>query len=311
MNGKAVGVQVMDTLSGRMMEVRAKSIVFTVGPWTDELLQRSSHQLAPTLRNTKGVHIIYPGQFSRHGLFLPLPEENRVMFMIPWHGNTLIGTTDTDYKSDPDKVAVSEADIDYLLSRAQRFFPEASFEVSKIVHAFAGLRPLPQREGRPSEITRKPVIKQHYTGVYYVIGGKYTTYRAIAEQALRLIVPQHNLRIPDVVPLRGAGDGQIGDHDRERWDLTEEDCAWLSTHYGSQVDKVFEVMEREPHLNKKLCSCTPAREAEVRYHLESEMAVTDQDIIDRRLGLNNYPCTGLECRKRIATMVKEFHNGRE
>src|SRR5208283_1411570 len=111
-------------------------------------------------------------------------QDKRIFFVIPFKGNSLIGTTDTDYQQRPDQVQVEEADIQYLLQEAGRVFPNINFDRSKIIMTFAGVRPLVAEVGDPSRISRKHVIERNSSGVYFVMGGKYTTYRAIAHEAI-------------------------------------------------------------------------------------------------------------------------------
>ncbi len=136
------------------------------------------------LRPTKGVHIVYRGEISPSAFLLQSRQDKRIFFVIPFKGNSLIGTTDTDYDQSPDSVKVEEADIQYLLQEAGRVFPNINFDRSKIITTFAGVRPLVADKGDPSRISRKHAIECNPSGIYFVMGGKYTTYRAIAEEAV-------------------------------------------------------------------------------------------------------------------------------
>ena len=152
---RAIGVRARDVLSGQQMDIFASRIIVTAGPWSDELIQKDVPLSVKRLRPTKGVHIVYQGEISSSAFLLQSRQDKRIFFVIPFKGNSLIGTTDTDYHQGPDSVKVEEADIQYLLQEASRVFPNINFDTSKIITTFAGLRPLVAEKGDPSKISRK------------------------------------------------------------------------------------------------------------------------------------------------------------
>src|SRR5262245_53627118 len=195
----ANGATVIDALTGRSIEVRARVIVNATGPWSDELRGRRtppspvppsgrvSQALRPTVRGSKGAHIAVPRERigNRGALTLLSPLDGRVMFVLPLAGDehTVIGTTDSYTTASPDDVRASEADVEYLLESANRFFPEARLARADVVSAWAGIRPLvptgkPQRRnGNPSSVSREHAITRGEHGVVTITGGKLTTYR--------------------------------------------------------------------------------------------------------------------------------------
>lgn len=186
--GQAKGLVVCDELNpNKEIKVHARHVVSCVGPWTDEVAPTLEKNWKKSLRPTKGIHLTIAKER------LPLPEavvmavdkENRIVFGIPRHEMVIIGTTDTDYKGSPDEVIASLDDIQYLLNVANEYFPGARLTKSDIIATYAGVRPLvddgSKTEGKTS---REHTIMTSEHGVTFVMGGKYTTYRRISEQAV-------------------------------------------------------------------------------------------------------------------------------
>ena len=307
-NGHAVGVRAKDAHSGQEFEIRAHAIVVTTGPWADQLLYKDYSRTSSRLRPTKGVHIVYRGRVSPmadHAFLLQSPKDRRIFFMIPWKGNLLIGTTDTDYKGSPDKVTVEQQDIDYLLGQANRFFPTMNFDQRGIITTFAGLRPLVNERGSPSKVSRKHVIERTFSGVYYVMGGKFTTYRAIAQECVHKILPALARHLPaeEKYPLYGSG---MSKRDVKsiaaQYDVAEDTVEHLRSLYGSQFTAVLDIILQEPFLKVKICTCSPTVQAQIVYSLRTEMARTPDDIFIRRLGLYDLDCPTRQCQKTIEEM---------
>jgi glycerol-3-phosphate dehydrogenase len=202
-NGKTVGVVAVDLLhpDRPVFSVRAKQVVVAAGPWTNGIMRTDNRDSPVKVRTTKGAHLVYDHIFSEHALLLQAKGDGRIFFVIPWQGRTLIGTTDTDYTGDPDAVEADQDDINYLTGELGRFFPDFKWDPAKMTESFAGLRPLVSQSGRPSGVSRKHVIERSFSGVIYVIGGKYTTYRKIAEDALRAFVPGKLADTSKIYPL--------------------------------------------------------------------------------------------------------------
>lgn len=202
-NGKTIGVKALDLRHPEhpFFKIRAKKVVVATGPWTNGLLRQDNRDAPLRVRTTKGVHFVYDDVFCEHAILLPIKTDGRVFFVIPWHGKTLVGTTDTDYSGDPDKVVVETEDLDYLIEELRRFFPDVSWDAAKITSSFAGLRPLVSEQGPASKISRKHRIETSFSGVVYVMGGKYTTYRKIAEDTLRTFVKDRLKDTRDQYPL--------------------------------------------------------------------------------------------------------------
>ena len=303
----ATGVKVRDGLSGGHMDIFASKIIVTAGPWSDELIQKDAPHGVKRLRPTKGVHIVYRGEISPSAFLLQSRQDKRIFFIIPFKGNSLIGTTDTDYHQSPDSVKVEEADIQYLLQEAGRIFRNINFDRSKIITTFAGLRPLVSEKGDPSRISRKHTIENNSSGIYFVMGGKYTTYRAIAEDAIIKAMPQLASKMPygGQYTLYGSG-GSNEEHKilSQRFEVPLDLVRYLQGIYGSRFEDVLNMARGDNQLKEKICSCSPAIAAQVIYARDVEMAQNTDDVIERRLGLAYLDCPTQNCRRSIEELLK-------
>jgi glycerol-3-phosphate dehydrogenase len=220
---------------------------------------------------------------TKQALLIQAGDDKRIFFVIPWQGQSLIGTTDTDYNGNPDDVAVEEEDVDYLMEAAGRVLPKAGMSRQKIVTTFAGLRPLVPRPGAPSKISRNHEVDVSYTGVVYVKGGKYTTYRKIAEDTLIKVWGSCSPRIRAFRVFGGGPqDTATGDYTGE---LTAEQQAYLKQQYGSRYGDVLRLVRGRPELSERIVPELPMIKAQIVYARDVEMAQTADDVIERRLGL--------------------------
>ena len=305
-DGRAAGVRARDVLEGRTFEVFAPVVIVAAGPWSDVIFSGDRPKGPPRLHLTKGAHLIYEGQVSSRALLLQSHEDGRVFFVIPFRGNTLIGTTDTDYSKDPDDVGVEEEDIQYLLREAARVFPHMNFERARIIASFAGLRPLVAKPGDPSHVSRRHLIKEEEQGVWYVMGGKYTTYRAVAEEAVHQALPHTAgtaARRPPYALYGSGGDGSGAEVLAMRFAVPPGTAAYLQGVYGSRAAAVLEIASRDPALKAPLCSCSPAIGAQVVYARDVEMARSAEDVIARRLGLSYIMCHQGHCRRAVSRIM--------
>lgn len=182
-NQKIKSVLCEDQVSKKKFSVRAKHFVSSVGPWTDELGEDLFKKWKKILRPTKGIHLTFEKQRLPLSSAVVMAAEKRIVFGIPRHEMVIIGTTDTDFQGDPSSVSATPEDVRYLLGVVDQYFPGAKITGKDIVASYAGVRPLvhdgSENEGKTS---REHVIFTEEHGVTFVAGGKYTTYRLIAQQ---------------------------------------------------------------------------------------------------------------------------------
>lgn len=168
-------------------EFKTERVIQATGPWTHELLIQDNPQAPLSVFPSKGVHIVLPSLEISDALLLSTPQDNRVFFVIPWKGHTLVGTTDTAYTGNPDTVCITQEDRHYLLKAYNHYFPAHTQQESSILDSFVGLRPLfnfNQHGSSPSEKSRDFRILESSSGLFTLVGGKFTTHRAMAEAAV-------------------------------------------------------------------------------------------------------------------------------
>lgn len=190
-NGKVVSVGVTDETTGRSFRIRAKHFLSTTGPWTDIVANKLLGQWQKILRPSKGVHLTFDRKRLplHQAVVMAADAQKRIVFGIPRHEMIIIGTTDTDYSGDPYDVGATEQDVKYLLGVASEYFPGAKLTASDIISTYAGVRPLVD-DGSASEskTSREHVIINDPRNVTFVAGGKYTTYRRMAEHAVEEVL---------------------------------------------------------------------------------------------------------------------------
>lgn len=283
--GDIAGVVARDLVGNRELELRAALVVNATGPWGDGLLRLAGGGERTRLRPSKGAHLVYGEPLVRHGIIARSPADRRVFFILPWHGLTLIGTTDTDYAGPPGEVAPDDADRDYLLAAAGRILPAARLDPARIISAFAGVRPLLAADAdHPSAASREHAVFEEPRGLLSVLGGKYTTFRSMAEQATDVILSR--LGRPAATcptrdrPFPGAGEPRLPSP-------PPPSPVWprLAGFYGARAAGVAAVAASMPDGWESLCPHTWHVKAEVAFTIREEMACTVEDVLARRLGL--------------------------
>ncbi len=193
-HGKIHGAEVEEIKTGEKFSIHARQVINATGPWADRLRRLADPAAKPIVRPSKGIHLVYPSLGLRHALVLSSPGDGRIFFLIPWKDQTLIGTTDTDYDGDPGKAEASPDEIDYLIEGTHRCLPSLNIRKERVISTFAGVRPLVAREGRdPWAVSRRHLIHEDPNGLISVVGGKFTTFRKMAEEVVDRIAG----RFPD------------------------------------------------------------------------------------------------------------------
>lgn len=331
--GKVRGVWARDSLSSGSQDflIRAKSFVNASGPWCDYIRRLADCEAEPQLRPTKGTHLVLPSDRLgyKHAFVLTAKADDRVFFSIPWFGRTLVGTTDTDYDPAVDgaleEIAASANDVDYLLESVKRTFPGATVGPEDICSTFAGLRPLVSegRGGDPSAVSREHRIWQDPSGLFSIAGGKYTTYRVMAEHTVDKVlhflakefghVDASKRAVTQFEPIvldtgdRKTEQQYISLMDSYNRQLEEETVKHLQGRYGARWQRVADLAMGDPSLKERIVPGEPDILAEAVHARESEMAVNFEDFLRRRtmLALKAPLAQNIERLRRAASLFGE------
>jgi glycerol-3-phosphate dehydrogenase len=291
---RVVGARVRDLESGRELVVRARQVVNATGVWTDETQAMVGERGQFKVRASKGIHLVVPRDriLSRTGLILRTATS--VLFVIPWGRHWVIGTTDTDWHLDKAHPAASSRDIDYLLEHVNRVLttPLTREDVEGV---YAGLRPLLAGESEPtSQLSREHVVAHPVPGLVVVAGGKYTTYRVMAADAVDEVARGLDFRVAPScthqIPLVGAEGYAAAWNARRRTSeasgLHVARIEHLLQRYGSLTPEVLELVAQDPALGEPLDGADDYLAAEVVYAATHEGARHLDDVLTRRLRLS-------------------------
>jgi glycerol-3-phosphate dehydrogenase len=293
-NGKLAWLEAVDQLTQERFQIHAKVFVNCTGPFADHIRLMANPALPERLRFSKGVHLLLPLEAlqSESALLVPKTEDGRVIFAIPWLGRLLVGTTDDEAQLTGEMV-VTPAEIAYLLKYVNQYL-NVKLTPMEVQSAFAGLRPLVRSR---DAVDTKRLIRDHevevdeVSGLVSVLGGKWTTYRAMAEDGINhaqqaLAGRQVKSKTLDFL-LTGA-QGFTPEYWKQleaKYQLSPETARHLAQKFGTDSPKVLDLGVQEPQLMQPLIEGAAVIRAEVVYSIREEMAQTIEDILLRRIGL--------------------------
>ena len=291
-NGKKViGVQATDLTTGRTLEIKAKATIMCAGVWSDELHQKFGITPGYSVAMSKGVHIVVPGGAiqSKDGIILKTPVS--VLFLIPWGDKWIVGTTDTPYDGDRANPMATPEDIQYILDQANRVLAP-QLQASDILGVFAGLRPLVANNAKSAttKLSREHTVDRPVPGFISLAGGKYTTYRIMAKDAVDLAVLDLrrlvNECVTEKLPLIGA-DGFFALQQQiaklaEDSSLSEETISHLLNRYGSLIEEIFQIIRENPEMAERITPNLPYLKAEILHAASHEGALSVEDVLLRR-----------------------------
>ncbi|WP_029107166.1 glycerol-3-phosphate dehydrogenase/oxidase [Mycobacterium sp. URHD0025] len=313
---RVVGVTLRDSEDGATTEVRGHVVVNATGVWTDEIQALSKERGRFRVRASKGVHIVVPRDRVVSEVAIILRTEKSVLFVIPWGTHWIIGTTDTDWNLDLAHPAATKADIDYILGHVNTVLA-TPLTHDDIDGVYAGLRPLLAGESEEtSKLSREHAVAVPSPGLVAIAGGKYTTYRVMAADAIdaaaEFIPARVAPSITEKVPLMGA-DGYfalinqtefVGKH----YGLHPYRVRHLLDRYGSLIGEVLKMAIDENGVRSDLLE--PITDApvylkvEAYYAAAAEGALHLEDILARRMRIAiEYPHRGVDCAREVATVV--------
>lgn len=313
--GRVSGGELVDLETGRQFVAEAEIVVNMTGPWMDRVRALDGDH-EPMLRTTRGAHILVP-RVNRgdEAIYLSSEQDDRLFFVIPWGGLSLIGTTDTDTDRPPEETVATRDDIDYLLEESARHLQGTSLNRDSVVSTFAGLRPLvADTRDTASNVSREHRIFEAESGLISVGGGKYTTYRAVAEEVCDLVVKRldrgekkcrtAHLNLPggDSFDREGLAGSfrQAG--------LSGEPLERIFDRYGSRSRQLLELLVEKKELAEPLTGGSTLTRLEVEYAVSHEQARTPEDVLRRRTDLALQVGCGLRELEAVADRLQKLLN---
>ncbi|MGO2110437.1 MAG: glycerol-3-phosphate dehydrogenase/oxidase [Pseudoclavibacter sp.] len=287
---RVVGVQAIDVETGERFEIRAKQVVNATGVWTDDTNTMVGERASFRVRASKGIHLVVPrDRFQAHSGLL-LRTEKSVLFVIPWGRHWIIGTTDTDWTLDKAHPAATASDIDYLLEHVNKVLAVKLTRVD-VEGVYAGLRPLLAGESdETSQLSREHLVAHSAPGLVLVAGGKFTTYRVMAKDAIDAAVAAFDVRVPESttedVPLVGATGFKAAWNRRAKiaraFDVHRVRIEHLLNRYGTLTDELLDLIRARPELGDPVPGADDYILAEIVYAASHEGALHLDDVLARR-----------------------------
>ncbi len=309
---RVTGVKIRDSEDGATTEVHGHVVVNATGVWTDEIQALSRQRGRFHVRASKGVHIVVPRDRIVSEAAIILRTEKSVLFVIPWGSHWIIGTTDTDWNLDLAHPAATKADIDYLLANVNTALA-TPLSHADIEGVYAGLRPLLAGENDDtSKLSREHAVAVPSPGLVAIAGGKYTTYRVMAADAIDAAAEYIPTRvapsITDKVPLLGA-DGYFAlvnqvEHVGAQQGLHPYRVRHLLDRYGSLIHDVLATAEGRPELLDPIAEAPTYLKVEVAYAVVAEGALHLEDVLARRTRISiEYAHRGVNCAREVAEVM--------
>lgn len=293
--GAVNGAVVMDLETGKEITVRARSVINATGVWTEDTEALAGSEGGLRVLASKGVHLVVPRERIRGHAGLILQTEKSVLFVIPWSRYWIIGTTDTPWNLDPTHPVATSADIDYVLDHANAVLAHPLTR-EDIIGTYAGLRPLLQpgtKAGTSSaKVSREHTVASPTPGLTVIAGGKLTTYRVMAKDAVDFAIGQRSAALPSIthqIPLTGAVGLRAVQRQARTWGKrfgwTPPMLDHLLHRYGANLAEIVELCDADPSLAQPLEHASAYLRAEVHYAVSHEGALHLEDVLSHRTRL--------------------------
>ena len=318
--GVPAGVRVRDLLTDRVVVLQARVVVNATGPWVDKVRQRAKiEERGKTIvRTTKGIHCLLPRLTDR--AIYHSTGDDRMIFIIPWREFSLVGTTDTDFDGDLDRLHATAEEVDYLLAEARSAVPDPRVATSQVAYTYAGVRPLSFEEGRrASDVSRAhKVVAEHGGHFLSITGTKLTCFRSLAAEvgdAVARTLGRHapsrtaDLTLDGMDEARGRVEARTwldvsADVEASRLELATLER--LVATYGRGYRRVTELAGKVPGGAERLCPRNPEIVAQLHVAVQEEMAVSLQDVLLRRTGIGTSACQGVDCAEAIGQRMGQL-----
>ena len=273
--GKITGVMAVDHVSGQEYNLKTKLVINATGVFADAIHRLDDPASKPTIRPSQGVHIVLDNSFlqSRSAIMIPKTDDGRVLFAIPWYGKVVTGTTDTPLDKISHEPKALDSEINFILNTAGRYLTKPPRR-EDVLCIFAGLRPLaasPDNKASTKEVSRRHKITLSQSGLLTIIGGKWTTYRCMAEETIDKAIKAGMLEKRKCVTKDFALTTVPDNYKARRLKI-----------YGYGADEIERKIKDQPSLGEPLNSDLTYTEAEIRWIIRNEMPCTLTDVLARR-----------------------------
>lgn len=323
-NHRFAGGDIKDGITNENFEIRAKQVVNATGPWVDLIRKKDNSLKRKRLQLTKGVHIVLPFKALpiKQAVYFDVEEDDRMVFAIPRHGKTYVGTTDTIYSENIDEPHATKEDVAYILKATNYMFPKLNISISQVESSWAGLRPLIYEDGKsPSELSRKDEIFESESGLLSIAGGKLTGYRKMAERIVNKVVELHNIKNAskcktEKLALYGSdftSDKEIRNliikltSENTKHKITVDIIKEWVYRYGTNTTDVLELYKHFLKEKKDAELCYQL--AEIQYCLENECVLKLEDFYIRRSSKMYFDIKRINPYiNEVAQLVKAFHH---
>ncbi|NMC40193.1 MAG: FAD-dependent oxidoreductase, partial [Bacteroidales bacterium] len=274
--GKIEGVEAIDLVTGEKYMIKSRLVINCTGVFADEIIHMDTPEAKRMIKPSQGVHLVFDRSFlnGKSALMIPKTDDGRVLFAIPWYDKTVAGTTDTPLNNISREPVPLTGEIDFILNTAGRYMVRPPTR-EDILSVFAGLRPLASDPDNPhatKEISRRHKIILSGSDLLTITGGKWTTYRCMAEEAVDCAIKAGLLQKRKCVTKNLKIESVSGNLPSERLKV-----------YGENAHEIGEIMKEKPELAEKISEKLPYTKAEIIWICSNEMPVTLEDMLSRRL----------------------------
>jgi len=312
-NGKLSAANVRDELTEENFSIKARLFINCTGTFADQVRHLANPELPARIRPSKGVHVVLPYETlnSTDAMLIPKTSDGRVVFAIPFEGQLVVGTTDTEFKDGTQEPFLEKKEVDFLLGTLRPYLKKPP-KPEDVTAGFGGLRPLLAADPTKSTkgLTRDHEVERDAnTNLVSLLGGKWTTYRLMAKDTLDEVEEMLGQKNPCLTADHLLAGGENFNYDawkfiQKKYDLGEDTSKHLVLKYGSRADNVLGLTQEDAALAERLVTRLPYLKAEVVYAARHEMAVTPRDFLARRIRLEitDWDAT-LECLPTVCDLM--------
>jgi glycerol-3-phosphate dehydrogenase len=295
-NDKVSGAVIHDNIDDSEFTIKARYIINATGVYSADVEELTGVEPQISIEPSKGVHLMFSRetlQIGDRAIVLPETEDRRILFLVPWESRVVFGTTDTG-SGDLEHPVTTYDEIQYLLKYLNRYF-SLNLTQDDIISTYAGYRPLVKprnTKASTAKLSRSHVVLESESGLISIVGGKMTTYRRMAQDTIDVLSRRDQTKPvhpTQSIPLQGSAGWARIRHDINdrglKLGLTQPSIQHLGDSYGTNAQRVLDLVEQDPTLGELLINDLPYIKAEVLYSVRNEMAMTLRDVLARRMSI--------------------------